>query len=212
MEGPMTNDEANMKATLFVGSQEFFKEAVEQALIQTKVKATPLAEHYLVQLLDQFLTADKLFDEDPEKGQRQRETLAEMFLRALNSSPSQRVDLLKKLGDSSLYIGGFFGDSLNRKLVDLDYYVQMGGNAYGTLSSEVRDDSFKRIYEELATRFAQFVDVLTYISTKALMQTNEDLLRLYDRYLRTGSDLAKEQLLEKGLIPVSLDISKKFDT
>jgi hypothetical protein len=196
----MTNNDG--KTTLFVASQEFFKTAVEDALAQTKVKATPLAEHYLVLLLDQHMTTEKL----------QADTLAETFLKAMNSAPGVRIELLKKLGDSSLYISGFFGDSLNRKLVDLDYYVEMGGSAYGTLASQVRENSFKQIYSELAERFAQFVDVLTYISTKALMQTNEDLLRLYDRYLRTGSDLAKERLLEKGLLPIPRDGHKKYET
>jgi len=208
----MTNDESDQKTTLFVGSQQFFKEAVQHAMTQRKVKATPLAEHYLVQLLDQYMTVDRLFEEEGESGQRQRETLAEMFLRAANSAPGVRIELLKKLGDSSLYIGGFFGDSLNRKLVDLDYYVEMGGTAYGNLAIHVREDTFKQVYSELASRFTQFVDVLTYISTRALMQTNEDLLRLYDRYLRTGSDLAKERLVEKGLVPISLDVNKKYET
>lgn len=215
VEGPVTNNEANQKTTLLVASQEFFKEAVVDALIQTKVKATPLAEHYLVQLLEHYMATDRLFQqEEGAGGQRNRETLAEMFLRALNTStPAIKVDLLKKLGDSSLYIGGFFGDSLNRKLVDLDYYVEMGGNAYGTLANHVRDDSFRQVYGELAAHFPQFVDVLTYISTKTLVQTSEDLLRLYDRYLRTGSDLARDHLLEKGLIPVPRDgHNKKYES
>jgi hypothetical protein len=162
-----------------------------------------LAEHYLVQLLEHFVVTERL----------QNDTLAEMFLKAINTTTSAvKVDLLKKLGDSSLYISGFFGDSLNRKPVDLDYYVEMGGNAYGTLAVHVKEDSFRQVYTELSSGFPQFVDVLTYISTKSLMQTNEDLLRLYDRYLRTGSDLAKEHLLEKGLIPVPRDISRKYDT
>jgi hypothetical protein len=199
----MTNDNANQGNKIVVGSQEFFREAVVDALTQTKVKATPLAEHYLVQLLEHFMATERLH----------QETLAEMFLKAVNSEKAaEKVDLLKKLGDSSLYISGFFGDSLNRKLVDLDYYVDMGGNAYGTLAVHVRENSFRQVYSELGSRFVQFVDVLTYISTKTLMQTNEDLLRLYDRYLRTGSDLAKEHLLEKGLLPVPRDISKKYDT
>ena len=198
----MTNDDAVRGTKFLVASQEFFKDAVVDALTQTKVKATPLAEHYLVQLLEHFVATERLHNE----------TLAETFLKAVNSQVPVKVELLKKLGDSSLYISGFFGDSLNRKLVDLDYYVEMGGNAYGTLATHVKEDTFRQIYSELGSRFAQFVDVLTYISTKSLMQTNEDLLRLYDRYLRTGSDLAREHLLEKGLLPIPRDVSRKYDT
>jgi len=37
---------------------------------------------------------------------------------------------MQRLGDTALFIAGVFADSLNRKLVDVDYYVAMGGTAY----------------------------------------------------------------------------------
>mgnify|MGYP002137355912 CR=1 FL=1 len=37
---------------------------------------------------------------------------------------------MRAMGDFSLYIAGFFSDSLKRKLVDVDYYIGMGGAAY----------------------------------------------------------------------------------
>jgi hypothetical protein len=135
--------------------------------------------------------------------------LAELFLKAQNESSSTlRIDLLKKLGDTSLYISGFFGDSLNRKLVDIDYYADMGGVAYGSLSKEIADQSLAEVYDCFSTRFIEFVDVLTYMSQKTQVQTDQDLLRLYDRYLATGSKLAEEQLLEKGVLNSELRKTK----
>jgi hypothetical protein len=62
------------------------------------------------------------------------------------------------------------------------------------------------MYGEFSARFSGFVDVLTYISQDSLVQSNKDLLRLYDRYLVTGSRLAEEQLMEKGLL--NSDVAK----
>jgi hypothetical protein len=184
--------------------REFFVTKVESALEKLKFQPLPLSRHYLVELLQHFMFSSNLFPTDDETGRSKRETLAEMYLRAQTLPPPQRIDQLKKLGDSSLYISGFFGDSLTRKAVDIDYYVDMGGVAYGALAVDASDENMSRVYGEYSQRFAEFVDVLTYISQQSLIQTNEDLLKLYDRYMATGSRLAEEQLLEKGLLNVEL--------
>lgn len=173
---------------------------MKDALVRTKVATIPAVETYIVGLLEHFMSADKLFDEEPETGQRQTSTLAEMFLRAINSQSSEQFSMFKKLGDTSLYISGFFGDSLNRKVVDIDYYAGMGGTAYQNLSHVVRSEDQRNLYGELSSKFLGFVDVLTYISTKSLMNNNQNVLRLYERYVKTGSDLARDQLLEKGIV------------
>ena len=107
--------------------------------------------------------------------------------------------MLKKLGETSLYISGFFGDSLQRKLVDLDYYVNMGGTAYAALSGCVSENPSSKVFKEISEKFVMFVDVLGYISGKATGGSNQSILRLYEKYMRTGSELARDQILEKGL-------------
>lgn len=188
--------------------REYFADSVEAALRRLKFEPSPLSRNYLIDLLERFMFSHNLFAVDVETGKMKKETLAELYLRAHNSPPPVRQDLLKKLGDSSLYISGFFGDSLNRKIVDIDYYVDMGGVAYGTLASDAQDEALSQVYGEYSARFAAFVDVLTYISQSSAIQTNEDLLRLYDRYMATGSRLAEEQLVEKGLINADLQKTK----
>ncbi|MNL70447.1 hypothetical protein D3C87_1954520 [compost metagenome] len=47
-----------------------------------------------------------------------------------------------------------------------------------------------------------FVDVLTFISHQSLIKSDQSILRLYDRYLRTGSELAKDKLIEAGVLTV----------
>lgn len=188
------------KAALFLKPQDFFNEVVRDAMAQRRVKATAFAETYLVQLLEHFVSVDNLFEDGQTEGTKSQTPLAEMFLKAVNSPLHLRVELLKKLGDTSLYISGFFGDSLSRKVVDIDYYAEMGGTAYQNLSSVVKEESSRLIFQELSAKFLDFVEILSFISTKTLVQSNQNLLRLYDRYVTTGSKLAREQLLEQGLI------------
>lgn len=180
--------------------REYFNEVVEAGLNNRNIKAGPGIQDYLVSLLEHYLDARNLFD--------QPDTLAETYLIATNSNPIEKVDLLKKLGDKSLYISGFFGDSLSRKLVDVDYYAGMGGAAYATLANCVREDGVAQVYRVFSKRFFDFVDVLTYISQQSSVHTDEGLLRLYDRYMRTGSELAKEKLIELGVLTLSQDQAK----
>lgn len=185
------------KADLLTTPSQFFAELLEEGFQQRKIKASPLVSDYLVGLLTQYLHADKLHEGDNQGGSP---TLAEMYLRAAGAESALRAELYKRLGDTALYISGVFGDSLNRKVVDIDYYAEIGGSAYAGLAAHSPADPFVIVYEEFSFRFMSYVDLLTYVSQKSFIQSDRDLLRLYDRYVNTGSELAREQLVEKGLI------------
>lgn len=184
--------------------KDYFHEALENAFRHLRIEASLLSKTYLVDLLHFYMLAKNLFNVDEETGRAKRETLAETYLKAQNLPPVQKREVLKKLGDTSLYISGYFGDSLNRKIVDIDYYAEMGGAAYGSLSKITSDERLSLVYTDFATRFLDFVDALTFMSQETLVQSNEDLLRLYDRYVSTGSRLAEEQLRQKGVFNAEL--------
>lgn len=203
----MSHQSDNGQPIVLASPREFFVDRVESAIKRLKFEPLVLSRKYLVDLLEHFMFAKNLFTEDAD-GRLRRDSLAEMYLKAQNSPPTIRADLLKKLGDSSLYISGFFGDSLTRKIVDIDYYVEMGGVAYGTLAHSTTDEDLSQVFSEFSTRFPQFVDVLTFISQDTQVQSDADLLRLYNRYLATGSRLAEEQLVEKGLLNADIQKAK----
>jgi len=193
---------------LTASPKDYFLEALEQAFQHLKIEADPLSKAYLVELLQYYIAAKNLFTVDEETGRYKRETLAELYLKSQNLPTTQKMELLKKLGDTSLYISGFFGDSLNRKVVDIDYYADMGGVAYGNLSKITADQKLSQVYGDFSHRFLSFVDALTFVSQQASLQSNGDLLRLYDRYVSTGSRLAEEQLREKGMLNAGTDLAK----
>lgn len=182
--------------------REFFKEAVSTALSHRRVRTLPQVEAYLVQLLERHMVTENLFDQVDSSGRRSRETLAEMYLKASNAEARVRMELLRRVGDTALFISGFFGDSLNRKVVDLDYYAGMGGSAYAALSDCVRENDSQRMFRQFSERFFEFVDVLMHISNLAFAKNEGNILRLYETYARTGSEHAREKLLEKGLIAI----------
>jgi hypothetical protein len=200
-----------MSVQLFISPKDFFKEAVRDAFSKRKIEAFPMAEDYLVNILEHYVIAEHLHDSETtnELGQKKPATLAETLLIAAQSEHSTKVDMLKKLGDRTLYICGFFGDSFQRKVIDLDYCAEMGGTAYGILAHSTKEDTLSRVYTLYSRKFLLFVDALNYISEKSQMQSSSNVLRIYDRYLKTGSELAREKLTHLGIVPISRNDQKK---
>lgn len=196
-----------------VSCREYFTEVIDEGMEKIKFYPSQMARFYLIEVMEQFLPAENLFEKKEKTIDSQKQhstgTLAEMLLIATNQRQGVRINLLKKLGDTSLYISGFLGDSLKYKLIDVDYYADIGCVAYQRLSKVIKDSSFQELYMEFATEFIGFMDLLTFFSHKSNIQTNTDLLRLYDKYIKTGSRMAKEFLETKGLINEEETISRK---
>src|SRR5215470_7686108 len=150
---------------------EFFHDRVSEAIRNQGIDATTPTECYLVNLLADFTKSPP--DDQP---------LA-LKLAAAVSSPDERVRQLKDVGDTSLYISGFFADSLQRRLVDVDYYIQLGERAYGDLARHfqvTRHAEAGEVYIELHEKFPRFVDVLAEISEKSSMTSNQGVVQLYE--------------------------------
>jgi hypothetical protein len=173
---------------------EFFKELVDGALAHQRIVANELTAYYVVQLLATFA-------ERPVAGEETSDTpLAVRLAHALEAGGMRQRTSLKHIGDVSLFVSGFFSDSLNRKVVDVDYYVSIGGYAYNALS-RAENDAFSPIFAELAQKFVAFVDVLSEVSERTSCVSNADLLRLYEKWLKTGSRRSGQLLAERGVVP-----------
>lgn len=185
--------------------REFFHDSVQTALRQQRVAVDDHTEHYVVNVLTMFARSEQLFEQTPE-GVRLR-PLAHMLAQASEAPTShQRDEALRRLGDVSLFVAGFFAQSFARKLIDIDYHIAMGGRAYGTLAESMRGSlrgqAFAAIFMELAQKFQRLVDVLNEVAEMAYQHTDKDILRLYEIWLKTGSPRAYSLLRKLGVEPV----------
>ena len=182
---------------------EYFKEMVESAIENQRIDTDETTEFYIVNLLSEFIKTERAYL--VEEGDTGEEPLVTMLTKTLQSDYNERIKRFKQLGDFSLFISGFFSDSLNRKLVDVDYYILIGGIAYNSLSQIMRrkeqGELFYNLFNELAKKFQIFVDVIAEVSDRSSIKSNKDILRLYERWLKTGSVRDAELLKEKKIIP-----------
>jgi len=185
---------------------EYFRDSVDAAIDKHSVNVDPHATHYVVNLLTLFARSEDLYEDHGEAyGLR---PLASMLAdAATTSSSAERSFSLQRIGDVALFIAGFFADSLAHRIVDLDYYICMGENAYGSLSAEIRGTTrgaaFADIYCELAAKFQILVDVLNEVRDGARSENDVDLMRTYEVWLKTGSARAERLLRQGGVVPIA---------
>jgi hypothetical protein len=191
--------------------RDYFRESIDAAIEHQGVKVDPHAAHYVVNLLTLFSRSEDLYEDHGDA--YGIKPLALMMVDAVDAPTiAERNVSLQRIGDVALFISGFFADSLAHKLVDLDYYIHMGGNAYGSLSEEIRGTFRGRalagVYKELARKFQIVVDVLNEVRDSARQSSDIDLLRTYEVWLRTGSKRAAELLKQNGVIPMPQSLSR----
>jgi hypothetical protein len=180
---------------------EYFKELVETAMERQRLAVRDLTSFYLVNLLTGFVHFDRSVTPSDEP-------LGIRLARALQTGGSRQRDGLREVGDLSLFISGFFADSLTRSLVDVDYYIQLGECAYSSLAKH-GDPALGDVFDELAGKFAACVDVLGEVSERSALTSNADVLRLYEKWLRTRSRRSGDLLVERGIVPHS-SVSSRF--
>jgi hypothetical protein len=176
---------------------EYFRDLVLAAMEHQHLVAGELTSFYIVNLLTGFVHIDA------DRARAGDEPLGIRLAKALQAAGVAQRDGLREVGDQSLFISGFFADSLNRSLVDIDYYIQLGERAYGSLARR-GDDAFVDVFDELAEKFTAFVDVLGEVSEQTAVTSNADLLRLYEKWLRTDSRRRATLLAARGIVPVGV--------
>lgn len=191
-----------MSARLLSGESpvEFFREQLARAMEHQRVSTSAFTEYYLVNLLTACMRGERLpspepgFDEVP---------LALLYARALQATRLERSRLLREMGDTALFVSGFFAGSLDEGAGSLRYYCDLGGHAYARLAHEheTTRSAGPLVFGELAAHFRDFVDVLNEVSEATRLNTPLAEVRLYERWLQTGSRRAAALLAERGLAP-----------
>lgn len=176
--------------------EELFTELVTSAMDHQKVRSSQSSATYLVQLLDGFVRPDDLYSRAEVVPDQ---PLAEIFLAAVSADGMRRFTLLKLSGDLALFVAGVLSDSLKRQAVDVDYYGKLGGCAYSTVAGSCHSPEGATLFEELAANFDRFVDVLSEVSEACGLTDGSDVLRLYEKWLRTGSQRSASTLRRMGV-------------
>jgi hypothetical protein len=181
--------------------KEFFRHLVGEVISRQRVSLQEVTEFYVVNLLSEYAAAEKLFSQETE-GRKETEPLALLYARALQQERDERIRTLRRLGDVSLYTAGFFGQSLQDRVVGAPYYVQMGRNAYGQIAELASASAFSDVYRELCQKFGMLVEVLGEIAARGLCnQGPVGQMKVFESWTRSKDGRLAEVLVEAGMLP-----------
>ena len=177
--------------------REYFQDTVTTAVANQKLSVNTETILYIVNMLTGFTRTENLYEKTDE-GYVIR-ALALLYAETVDAGTiTERNKSLQRLGDIALFISGLFSYSLNRSLVDVDYYAAMGGNAYSNLADSMRHSyqgqTISMVFAELSEKFLALVDVLAEINENSMQTSDSDVLRLYELWLKTGSKRAAKKL------------------
>lgn len=185
------------------GLMEYFKNAVEDAKERLRVKISDETEFYVVDLLFRYTDVKTLSTTHVETDTG---TFTELFLKSQEESSDRRALILKYIGDTTLFLTGYFSDSFQRSLVDISYYASLGQASYQNLldllSARVIRWRLEEVFDELSEKFVQVMDILAEVAASDGPQQAMDLLRIYERWVRTRSRRDEALLRQKGIIPL----------
>lgn len=195
-----------VKPATFSDLQNYFTLELKSVLDKHKVPARDASIIYLASLLSRHIESEKFFVVGPD-GKPTDTLLTDLYLQYLKAQSEEKKVILQRLGDICLMVSGYFAESIRGKLVDLGFYFGMGGTAYYNLAHLVAETEPKETFDELSVKFESFSNVLGEMSERNGLQSNKDVLRLYERWIVTGSDRLRSLLTDKGIpVPVKTNL------
>jgi hypothetical protein len=178
---------------------------VDDAIRARGYEATDAAESYVVALLADFAKPDPLC------GQTLTRPLTLLLEEAMSAVGLERFERLRTVGDGVLYVSGFFGDHLEQRGVHDDYVSILGARAYDFASQMLRQRNAASdltaapdLFRELAVKFDMFVELLRNVADALQARaatTPSAMVRVYEKWLRTGSAPLAEALAARGMVP-----------
>ena len=111
----------------------YFQQALHTTARSQRLDTDDPTLAYLTHLLTDYARSERLYDHTQDG--MVRRPLVDIYKQASEAETNAERELaLQRLGDLALFVSGFLPHSLQRGLVDVDYYVAMGAAAYGNLS------------------------------------------------------------------------------
>ncbi|MCU0700040.1 MAG: hypothetical protein MUC96_26325 [Myxococcaceae bacterium] len=156
--------------------KEFFRLLLGEVVQRQRVSLAEITEFYVVNLLSEYATAEKLFTAELE-GKKDAEPLAVLYTRALQQDREQRIRTLKQLGDQSLYTAAAIADL-------------------------APSSTFTSVYLELDQKFASLVDVLKEIAARGQVASGpKGQMQVFEAWSKTGDAHLESVLIDVGMLP-----------
>ena len=184
------------------GFDGFFMDEIEAAEERLDIELSPHSKLYLLYLLKQLSEKEDFFHSKIV----QDKPLGIVLLEALHKSIFEKIRDLKIVGDLSLIFSGLYPEFLTRRLVDIDYFIELGRKSYHLLSDTYSSYKTKQelfiLYSQLVDDFLRLIEILTEISSDLHFMNETNLAKAMSRWQKTKVRRYLEILAENRVIPI----------
>ena len=139
---------------------------------------------YSSQVLNKYSLSSEFFE--MKNGKVSSKILGLEALSARAKSMSEQKKIYKDIADTALVLTGFFGESINKKIIDKSYYIQLGQMAYSKVHSlDVTFLDMPHFYKRMSSSFPILMELIKSLSCELNFQ----------------EQLSDNELLIRGIIP-----------
>lgn len=134
--------------------------------------------YYSSLIMDRFGEAVEYF-EVSEDGKVRDKTLGVKLLEAYSLGRTTQKRVYRDIGDTALFLCGYFSESLNKKIIDTSYYQEVGQIAYNRLNNIVpKAYEVPKFFGMLSDTFEKVAMMMNVVSKQNNMDGsgNDDMI------------------------------------
>jgi hypothetical protein len=153
--------------------------------------------YYSSDVLNKFALSQEYYDS--RDGKIREKILGTKLLEATQVGREEQKKIYKDVGDTALFLCGYFAESTQKKLVDANYYSQLGRSAYQNLNGVVpKFFDIPCFYSMLSTSFGPMVDLISKVAS--LDRFGKENYLGFRKILIAGEEMTPEEYLSAGVI------------
>lgn len=160
--------------TLESSLQVFFYDHLQEF---NKKSMNPLPNetiYYSSLVMDNYGVSEKFFEK--VNGKAKEKILGIKLLESSQFPKEKQKQVLKDIAETSLLICGYFSDSLNRKIIDTNYYQDLGVIAYNRLNAfSPNAYDIPSFYKLMAQSFGNVTLLMNFVAKKYSADSDKDL-------------------------------------
>ncbi|MCO4792909.1 MAG: hypothetical protein KC493_04305 [Bacteriovoracaceae bacterium] len=139
--------------------------------------------YYSSLVMDRFGESIQYF-EHTEDGKVRDKTLGLKLLETASMTRTNQKRMYRDIGDTALFLCGYFSESLNKKIIDTKYYQEIGQIAYSRLNTIVPQVyQIPKFFDLLSNTFDKITLMMNVVSKQNNMDgvNNEMILFVSDK-------------------------------
>ena len=167
---------SNSSICLEASLQAYFFDELHRINQKRQEPLPDLSIYYSSLVIDRFSLSNQYFEKQ-EDGRVREKTLGIKLLKSEGLSESEKRRELRDIGDTALFLCGYFSNSINEKIIDINYYCEIGRTAYRKLDSYQESFyDYKGFFQHFSKQFHELTNMMSLLQSDCNLNEEQFLL------------------------------------